>query len=420
VSPARPPRSPRSRPRLRAAVLAALAVLGAALAWGAVRPASNADAVWVEVKRGDLVLGVPVAGTLAAVDSALLGPPQVPDTWNYKIAFLAPEGSTVRAGTPVLRFDTSELERQLIEKLAEQSSAQKELEKRQASLAIALRDQELQRAEAEARQRKSALKVDVPPELVAAQQLRQSKLDLALAEQEIAYRTERLGFERRQGEAELGALARRRDRAAARVTEMQELIGRMTVRAPRDGTVVWIADRRGEKKKPGDQVWQAEKVVEIPDLRRMRGEGQVEEADAGKVAAGQPVALRLDAHPDVAFPGRVRRLRTAVQRRERDSPQKVVELEIALDRTDPQRMRPGMRFQGTIEVARGTAVVVPADAVLATPEGPLVLRRTLFGSEPVRPRLGRRNERLVEVLAGLAPGDRIAAHPADLAAEGRR
>jgi len=403
---------PVRRRRWTLAVVAALVLAGAALLAGVARPAPEGE--WVEARRADLVLTVPVSGSLAAVGAALLGPPQVPQTWNYKIAFMAPEGVTVSAGRPVLRFDTSELERRLVEKLAEQSSAQKELEKSQASLAIALREQELQLAEAQARQRRGALKVAVPADLVAAQELRQARLDLALAEREIAYRTERLRFERRQGEAELAALARRRDRAAARVTEMQDMIGRMTVTAPRDGTVVWVANRRGEKKKPGDQVWQMDKVIEIPDLHRLRGEAQVDEADAGRVAVGQPVSLRLDAHPDVAFRGRVRAIRSAVQERGDNDPRKVVELEIDLDRSDPQRMRPGMRFQGTVETARAAgALVVPAEAVLATAQGPLVVRRGLLGAETVRPRLGRRNARLVEVLAGLQVGDRIAARPAE-------
>ncbi len=96
-------------------------------------------------------------------------------------------------------FDTSELERQLLDKLAERDSAQKELEKRQTSLEIARRDRELQLAEAEARQRKAPLKVDVPAELVAAKELRQSREDLALASREVAYLKESLRLESRQG-----------------------------------------------------------------------------------------------------------------------------------------------------------------------------------------------------------------------------
>ncbi|HTQ80379.1 MAG TPA: hypothetical protein VMM92_10305, partial [Thermoanaerobaculia bacterium] len=95
--------------------------------------------------------------------------------------------------------------------------------------------------------------------------------------------------------------------------------------------------------------------------------------------------------------------------------QKVVEITVALDRTDPLRMRPGMRFQGTVETGRvPRTLVVPAEAVLATADGPLVYRRTLLGVEALRPRLGRRNGSEVEILGGLAAGDRVSSTPARL------
>jgi multidrug resistance efflux pump len=399
-----------ARFRRRAGALALVALLSAAL-WGfSGRLAGGGDSTdWAEVHREDLVLGVEATGTLSAVDSAPLGPPQIPEMWNQKIAFLAPEGMEVAAGTPVVRFDTTDLETKLAEKLAEQASAGQEYEKKAASLAMERRDEEMALAEAEAKRKKSALKVDVPADLVAASELKQSRADLALAEREIAYRKARLTVGRREGEAELAALAKRRDLAAARVAEIQRQIERMTVRAPRAGTLVYSSDRRGEKKKIGDTIWQGETVVEIPNLARMRAEAQVDEADAGRVAPGQPVVLRLDAHPDLAYAGRVSSVRRAVQERSEQRRDKVVEVRIDLARTDPQRMRPGMRLRAFLETGRVRgALVVPVEAVQATAAGPLVRRRTLFGSEPVRPRLGRRNGRLVEVLGGLAPGDRVA------------
>jgi multidrug efflux pump subunit AcrA (membrane-fusion protein) len=52
-------------------------------------------------------------------------------------------------------------------------------------------------------------------------------------------------------------------------------------------------------------------------------------------------------------------------------------------------------------------LLAPADAVRSTADGPVAWRRSLFGSEPVHLEVGRRNERFVEVLAGLAEGDRL-------------
>lgn len=370
-------------------------------------PGSGSEtASLLRVERGDLVLNTEITGTLRSTDSTLLGPPSIPSQWNYKIAFMAPEGADVKAGMPVLRFDASDLERQLQEKVAERDSAATELEKKAVDLERTLRDMELQLAQARANLKRSGLKVDVPADLQAAQDLDEARLDRDLAVLEVASLEKRLALERQAGEAEISALREKRDRAEARVAEMREYIGRMTVTAPRAGTVIYVTDWRGEKFKVGDDVWQARKILEIPDLRSMEAVGHVDEADAGRVAEGQPVALRLDAHPDTAYRGRVAEIARTVSRRDRGNPLKQVELTIALEETDTQRMRPGMRFRGDVEVARvEDAVLAPAEAVLSTAEGAVAFRKTVLGAERVSPEVGRRNAEHVEILAGLSPGD---------------
>lgn len=369
---------------------------------------------WVEVRREDLVVGAEVTGTLQAVQSTLVGPPQLPNVWDYKISFMAPEGKTVQPGEPVLGFDASELESRLQERAAARDSAEKELEKRSTDLEIRRGEEQMLLADAEARLRRSSLKAGVPPELVAANELRETRTDVSLARREITFRQERLRFFEQQGRAELEALRKKRDLAAVRVRETEAAIRRMTVTAPREGTVIHVANR-GEKKKVGDSCWRGERVIEIPDLRRMRADGQIDEADAGRVAPGQRVTLRLDAHPDVLFAGRVESIRDSVQRKSRGNPLKVVEVSIGLDRTDPQRMSPGMRFVGTVEIERvPRALVVPAEAVFRRADGPVVFR----GKDEVRPRLGRRNGRFVEVLSGLREGDRLSLRDPE-AEEGR-
>jgi len=396
--------------------LAAALLAGGGLWWSAGRASGERAASWGEVRRADLVLGVEVRGTLAAIDPASVGPPTIPDEWSLKISYLAPEGRVVRRGTPVLRFDATELDKKLLDRLAEQESAAEELEKKRIDAQMSRQNDLLQLAEARAKQRKAALKVDVPPDLVAAVQLQREKTDLALDQREIAYLTAKLELARRQGEAALAELARKRDRAAARVAEIRRQIDSLTVRAPRDGIVVYVADRRSERKKVGDSAYQGERVIEIPDLHRLRADAEVDEADLARVSVGQPVSRRLDAHPDDSFSGRVEAIRTAVTSPSDNNRQKVVEVELSLERTDPLRMRPGMRLRGTVEVARlRAALVAPADAVTATPDGPAVVRATAFGTEVVHPRLGRRNDRLVEVLAGLAPGDRVIREPSTAA-----
>lgn len=386
---------------------AALLVLGAA-GWWTGRASMGDRADWVDVSRDDLVLAVEVEGTLKALDSEQLGPPQIQDIWDFKISRLVPEGADVKKGEPVLGFDVSDLERKLEEQSAEAASAQKEIEKREIDLAIKGRDDELRLAEAQARRRKAALKVDRPGELGSAIELRQARLDLEVADKEIAYLTGRMASDRRAGDAELGTLRQKRDRAAQKVREIEDAIRAMTLLAPSNGTVVYVSNWRDEKKKVGDTCWRGEKVLEIPDLGRMKAVGEVDEADAGRLLTRQRVTLQLDAHPDVEFTGTVKSIWGAVQKKSWRNPQKVVRLDIGLDRTDTQRMRPGMRFRGKIETGRVPgALLIPAEAVFPTPAGPIAYRRTRLGYENVRLVLGQRNDKFVEVREGLTAGDRV-------------
>ncbi len=385
-------------------------VLGLAVAAVvAARAARGSDRTWVTVRRGDLVQGIAIDGELEAIDPTTLSPPGIPGLWNYQIAFLAPEGTEVHAGQPVLAFDTTELEKRRQERALARDRAAKEIDKKRLALAKQREDLGLQLAQARAKKRKAELQLETPEELVAASELAQQRIDLDLAEKEIAYLGERIDLLERQSRSELGSLESRRTAAAARVREIDGYLQRMRVAAPRDGVVVYVSERSGQKHKVGDRVWRAESILEIPDLARMRAAGTIDEADAGAIAVGQPVTLHLDSRPDEAIEGRVERIGRAVHPRSRVDPVKVVEVDVALDRVDPEHMRPGMRFRGRVETARvANALLVPTRAVTATAEGPVVFRETLLGVDAVHPRLGRRGEEAVEVLAGLEAGDRLA------------
>jgi HlyD family secretion protein len=391
--------------RLLAAGAGALLLAGA---FAAVRPAAGERGRWVRVERRDLLLGAAVEGELAAVDSADLRPPQIPELWDFRISFMAPEGAEVSSGDPVLAFDTTQLEQKLQEKIAERDSAAKELEQKSRNLELERQQQELTLVEARGRLRRAELQLAVPEEVKPRAELEKARIDQRLAELEIASLEAGLEHHRTASAAELEAMRGRRDRAAARAAELEQHIQQMTVRAPRAGTVMYARDWRGDRKKIGDSSWRAETIITIPDLGRMRAEGEVTEADAGRVAAGQRVTLRLEAHPDREYGGVVRVIRRSVQAKSVSNPQKVVRLAIELPSTDTKRMRPGMRFRGQVVAERLTGVLaVPKDAVTFTPSGGMVRTRTLLGTRELFPRLGRRNPEAFEVLGGLDEGDSV-------------
>lgn len=394
----------RSRAKLVWAALALIPVLVGV--WWFASAFEGEAAREIEVVRGDLLLGVEVTGTLRAVESTFLGPPQGGHSWQFRIAHMAPEGQEVIAGMPVLTFDSSDLQQKLQELQAEGATAEKEIEEAEKDLEVERRDNKLQLNEEKARLRKARLKMDRPEELQKGQDLAIARLDLESTELSVAHLERREELSARVAEARKAGLQDQRDRALQRIQEARDAIQEMNRIAPRNGTVIYVTDWAGEKKNIGDTCWKGEKVIELPDLSAMLAEGRVDEADAGKLAEGQRVTLRLDAHPDQEFTGRVASISKTFQPQSWSNPLKIASLEIELDSTDTKRMRPGMRFRGRIETESVTdALLLPLDAVEVTPEGPVAYRRGLLGGEPVRLELGRRNATQVEVLDGLREGE---------------
>jgi multidrug efflux pump subunit AcrA (membrane-fusion protein) len=391
----------------------AAAAVAAALALLALRPSRPDPGAPIEVRKTDLVLTAELEGELAAVRSTEIGVPPVAEV-DFKIAFLAPEGSAVKKGDSILRLDTEAVERQLAEKRAELAEAEKKLEQKQIDLRMKLLDVDQQAAQARAELGRAALKADVPPEVQQRIELEKARLDKQGRERDL----QNLEAERRVTEAltgaELRSLSQQRDRAGGRVQALEATIERMNIRAPQDGIVVYRTNWRDEKKKVGDSVWFGEVVLSIPDLAEMKGDGFVDEADGGPVHEGQPVTLRLEARPDFDLKGNVARIGRTVRQQSWRTPVKGFRVELALDRTDPTFMRPAMRFRGEVETGRVPGVLlVPRDAVFLRDTGPVVWVRRALGWREAPVRLGRRNRRQVEVVSGLAAGDRLS--PVDLA-----
>src|SRR5258706_871999 len=391
------------------AVGIAIAAVLVGAGWTRNKLAADRQGDWVRVTRGDLVTGIDVTGTVAAVASGSFGPPQINDVWDFKISMVAPEGSDVKQGQPVLGFDTMELQKRLDEKSAESEQARKEIEKARADLALRREDEKLKLADAEGRLRKAQLKLEGPPDIVASKDRKQIELDFGLAKEETESIRQRIASFERAASARIALLTSKQHTADAIVTAAQNTIKAMTIMAPRNGTIVYVTNWRGDKKKVGDTCWRMERVIEIPDLARMMAKGEVDEADAGKVAVGQRVLFNLDAHPDEEFARTISDAsRTVGQQQGTKDPIKVLKVNIKLDRTDPAKMRPGMRFHGTVELGRAkSALLIPRSAVFVTNGGPVAYRRGTFSVTAMPLKLGRENEKSGEVVSGLSASDRV-------------
>lgn len=369
---------------------------------------ASTELALVDIKRADLVIGVEVVGELEAVDSLDIKPPSIYDTWDFKIAELVPEGSDVKEGAPIVAFDPTELTRNLETLANDADAAKKKLDKKRDDAALARRDEELAIAEAEAKLRKAALKTSTPGDLVGSVEQKSLELDQQLAKLQLEQAKARAAKAAKSDRAEIQTLSDHYDYLEKRVQETQADIAKMSVKAPRAGTIVFPTNWRGEKKKVGDSAWRMEPVLQIVGLGKMVGKGEVDEIDMARVRDAQPVSLKLDALPDVQLRGKVQSIAKSVSPKSPADPSNIVKVKIELDAAAGVPLRPGMRFRGEIEAERVPNIVqIPAEAVFVTADGPVAYKADGGGTTRVKLTLGKRNASMIEVKAGLVAGDRV-------------
>ena len=169
-------------------------------------------------------------------------------------------------------------------------------------------------------------------------------------------------------------------------------------RAPADGMVIEKMVVAGQMMKPGERIYR------LADLSSVWVLAQVFEQDLPFVRAGQEATVRVTYGPERQIDGRVELVLPQVEEQTRAATARIV-----LPNPDGD-LRPGMfvdvRFAAQLADA---AVLVPDLAVLRSGEHNTVFVARDEGTfEPREIRLGVRSQgNFYEVLAGLAPGERI-------------
>jgi RND family efflux transporter MFP subunit len=365
---------------------------------------------WEAVVDEPLVRRISAGGELRSADSAQVGCPPIQRKWQFRIKFLAPEGSEVRAGEPVVAFDAKDLDEQLQVVFSQLNTAQSRLEQTRFQQREQRERLILERAEAVAVAARLDQKLTVPENLEARNELAKLRLDKVLADDTLRLIDLRIQASRDNEQALIRTAENRVAQLEREVSEMEAAIAAHTVPAPRDGFVVHQSNWRGEKPKIGESIYIGQKVLEIADLGRMEIVAEVAEPDARWVQAGQRVEVRLDASPERVYGGEIRELGRLFRVKSAEVPKMVFDVTILLDDPDPKLMRPGMAASVEILAPTDHSVIqIPENAIRLERGRPVVTARRSSGKlETVAVELGSRWEGRVVVLDGLAVGDRIA------------
>ncbi|MFW6061499.1 MAG: efflux RND transporter periplasmic adaptor subunit [Planctomycetota bacterium] len=216
-----------------------------------------------------------------------------------------------------------------------------------------------------------------------------------------------------KAEAELRAKKLTLDRQNEELAELREDREKLEVRAEEEGLVVYDTGRRHWQQEltiaAGEKIDSKQQLMIIPDLGTLQIKTKVFEAMIEQVQEGGEAIIRLDSSPDVAHRGTVHWIAPLADAAHRwlNPGVKVFEVVVRFDEI-PEGLKPNMTADVEIKVARlDDVLTVPIAAVFTEAEEAYCWRVGPQGPAKAPIKVGRSNERRVQVLEGLSAGDEV-------------
>jgi RND family efflux transporter MFP subunit len=342
-------------------------------------------------RKGEFLAIIRCRGDLKAARSAQVYTPVVP---NLRISWMATSGEPVKQGDPLIRFDSSSAQQQLMQKEAAlrqaeasltQALAQAQITAEQDKSELGQATYTVERARLEASKQSIKSKIDG----------QQSEIDLAVAEQKLKVQEATVELHAASDKAKIAGLTRARDQAKADVELMERRIAQMEIKAPIAGIPVYSPNysqgwNNVRPFKVGDNVFAGMNLAEIPDLDTLEMDVKVEETDRGRIAVANDVRVRVDSLPELNLPANVDRISPLAELSTNEwPPTRTFRAYARLSKPDP-RLRPGMNGGMDIIVNRiPNAISIPSKALFTRDGKPIVYLA----------KSGRYTPAVVEVLA---------------------
>jgi HlyD family secretion protein len=323
--------------------------------------------------KGEFVVIIRCRGDVKAGRSVPIYAPVVP---NLTIAWMAPAGEQVEEGQPVIRFDSSSAQQQLLQKEATLKQAQATLDQALGQAQITAQHDESDLIDARYNVEKARLQT-TGNEFVGRIQAEQSKIDLGVAEQKLKVQEANVALHAASDRSKIASLTRQRDQAQADINLNKARIEQMEIRAPLSGFVVFVSNYNqgplnARAFKVGDNVFSGMNLAEMPDMTSLVMDAKAEEIDRGRMAAGNDVRVRIDALPEISIEAKITSISPLAELGVEYPPTRSFRAYAALQHPD-SRLRPGMNGGMDIIINRlPDAISIPAKAVFTRAGKPIV------------------------------------------------
>lgn len=325
---------------------------------------TEADSKALRVRRGTFASDVVITGELRAARGEELAVPHLPQ-WQTTIKWIAADGAMTKQGDRVVELDNSTFSTNLDAKRQAVAQAQEQLQQKEAEWKADTLDKQLDVERKRADFDKTKLDADVPKEIVSARDFNDRQIKFKRAEVELAKAIDVLKSQKSSVKADRDNLLLSLQKAQRELAIADRAINELILRAPHDGIVV-IRDHpwEGRRLQEGDSVFIGLALAQFPEMSSLQVEGDLADVDDGRIGAGMPATIVLDAYPNMSFPGRVTSISAVAQESSRTSLRRAFRVIVKLERLDETRMRPGLSSRVVVHaMSQQNALLAPRAAI---------------------------------------------------------
>jgi HlyD family secretion protein len=268
---------------------------------GSIRQSTNALA--------DAARPLRLRGTIEAVQARAILAPLLAgqQVGTLSITRLALAGSRVNRGDLLVEFDRQAQVRDFMDKQAEYSKLVDQVLEEQAKENAARAKDETEMKQAEDNLSKAELEMQ-KVEIVSRIDAEKAQENLDEAKATLQQLRETFDLKRKAAQAAIRILEIQRDRTRETMLHAQANSDLMQIHSPIAGVVVlntiWKEGKMGEVQE-GDQVRPGVPFMQVVDPSRMEVRAPVNQQDFLSLQVGQTAKVRLDAYPQLVFPGRL-------------------------------------------------------------------------------------------------------------------
>ncbi len=304
------------------------------------------------IKKGAFQSTLSETGEVQAVESRVVVMPYI--GWKYgntfKIIELAEHGKEVSAGDTIAQIDPQSVLRMLMEK-----TNQLEVEKAALNKLLVGHQSKRESLSAELEAAEATLNLNkIQLEKLKFGSERQQKI------QKLEYQQASIIYEKSLKKLELTEKIMSCETAIQEtklaqlkneIEDSERALSELVVTSPLSG-MIQLAENWQTRTtvRVGDELYQGRNILSVPDLKKMKVNATVNEAEIGKIHLNQNVTVRLDAFPKVPFHGQISKIGKLSYRKDKNDLSKVFDIVILVEESDPI-LKPGMTVRCDIRLS---------------------------------------------------------------------